>query len=384
MRKKNVCSVFKKIGKVSIELFNRSYRLRWTVRGRRYYLLVGKADTNAAKIVAEARAQEINSDILFGRFDESLARYSQAHADRVAATKKGLDLREVWEKYKIHQRRRAAKTTQKDNWKTVDRAIDKLTAEQMLLDRAELVLPKLLQSYSAGTIRRVLAEINAACNWAAENKLIESNPYTRLVKQLPKQQQGDRAREIFTAAEIKKILVAMRADKAAAFYANYVEFLALTGFRPEEAIALTWNDLTATESGKLSIRVNKAHTKGVLKSTKTNERRDFPCNEQLKKFLGELPKIPNLPKLVFPSPKGNYIDQHNFSNRYWLPIVRELAVSNKIKQYLPCYNLRHSFITRLVRENLDVATIAKLVGNSPKMIFAHYLGANSDLVLPEF
>jgi len=33
---------------------------------------------------------------------------------------------------------------------------------------------------------------------------------------------------------------------------------------------------------------------------------------------------------------------------------------------------------------LDVATIAKLVGNSPKMILDHYLSANSDLVLPEF
>jgi integrase len=121
-----------------------------------------------------------------------------------------------------------------------------------------------------------------------------------------------------------------------------------------------------------------------LKGTKTSERRDFPCNAQLAKFLAELPKNSNPYNLVFPSPKGTYIDQHNFAGRFWLPIVRELATSNKIKQYLPCYNLRHSFITRLVREGLDVATIAKLVGNSPKMIFQHYLSANADLVLPEF
>ncbi|MEG4273795.1 MULTISPECIES: tyrosine-type recombinase/integrase [unclassified Microcoleus] len=376
--------VFKKFGDVSVEIVKGNYRLRWRALGRRFCLAIGRADTEAARIVAEGRAQEINADILFGRFDESLAKYSQIHADRIAASKKGLDLREVWEKYKIHQKYRAAKTTQKDNWRTVDLCLEKLTAEQLLLERSELLLPKLLQTYASGTIRRALASLNAACNWATEAKVIENNPYSRLTKQLPKNQQGDRSREIFTTAEIKKILAAFRADKAASFYADYIELLALTGFRPEEAIALSWDDLTAGENGKLSIRVNKAHSKGELKNTKTGDRRDFPCNPQLTKFLANLPKIPNLHNLIFPSPKGGYIDQHNFSGRYWLPIVRELAVSKKIKQYLPCYNLRHSFITRLVREGLDVATIAKLAGNSPKMIFEHYLSANSDLELPEF
>lgn len=376
--------VFKKFGDVSIEVVKGNYRLRWRALGRRFCLAIGKADTDAARIVAEARAQEINADILFGRFDESLAKYSQVHADRIAAAKIGPDLREIWEKYKVHQKYRAAKTTQKDNWRTVDRCLDKLTPEQLLLDRSELVLPKLLQFYAPGTIRRALADLNAACNWATETKLIQTNPYRKLTKQLPKNRSGDRSREVFSTAEIKKILVAFRTDKAAAFYANYIELLALTGFRPEEAIAITWDDLTAGENGKLSIRVNKAHSKGELQTTKTGERRDFPCNPQLTKFLTGLPKVSNLHNLIFPSPQGNYIDQHNFRSRYWLPIVRELAAQKKIKQYLPCYNLRHSFITRLVREGLDVATIAKLAGNSPKMIFDHYLSANTDLELPEF
>lgn len=377
-------SVVKKFGNVSVEVFSGNYRLRWRTCGRRFCLAIGPADTDAARIAAEARAQEINSDILFGRFDESLARYSRVHADRIAAAKQGPDLREIWEKYKSHQKRRISKTTQKDNWRTVDRCLDKLTPEQLLLDRSELVLPKLLQSYAAGTIRRVLAEINGACNWAVENKLIKANPYTKLTKQLPKQQQGDRAREIFSPGEIKKILAAMRSQKAAAFYADYVQFLAMSGCRPEEAIALTWDDLIVSDSGKFSIRINKAHSKGELKNTKTNERRDFPCNSQLSEFLSELPKFPNFHNLIFPSPTGAYIDQHNFAGRHWLPLVRKLAEEKKIKQYLPCYNLRHSFITRLVREKLDVATIAKLVGNSPKMIFQHYLSANTDLELPEF
>jgi len=231
--------VFKKFGYVSIEIVRGNYRLRWRALGQRFCLAIGKADTDAARVAAEARAQEINSDILFGRFDESLARYSQVHADRIATAKQGLDLREVWEKYKTYKKWRTAKTTQKDNWRTIDRCLAKLTPEQLLLDRSELVLPKLLQTYAPGTIRRVLADLNGACNWAVESKLIKTNPYTKLAKQLPKNQKCDRAREIFTTGEIKKILAAFRGDKSAEFYANYVEFLALTGFRPEEAIALS-------------------------------------------------------------------------------------------------------------------------------------------------
>ncbi|MCU0544685.1 MAG: tyrosine-type recombinase/integrase [Oscillatoriaceae cyanobacterium Prado104] len=165
-------------------------------------------------------------------------------------------------------------------------------------------------------------------------------------------------------------------------YGYYVGFLALTGFRPEEAIALTWDDLKQNEKGSY-IRVNKAHSKGELKATKTYDSRLFPCNVQLSEFISKIPKISNKNNLVFPSNRKDYIDQHNFLSRYWHPVVWELFDRGEISQYLPCYNLRHSFITRLVRDGIDPATVAKLAGNSPEIIMKHYLSARNDVVLPE-
>jgi len=376
-------SVIKKYGKVSVELNAGNYRLRWSYRSRRFCLAIGKADTDIALVAAEARSQEINADILLGRFDESLARYSQRYAEAIAIGKKGLDLKEVWERYKKISEKRIAKTTQKDNWRTTDRCLARLSAHGLLLERPYLVVPNLLEFYSVSTIRRALADINAACNWAVKSRLISFNPYAELVRELPKGKRSERSRECFSPADIRQIIKAFNSNKAGSSYVNYVRLLALTGFRPEEAIALTWNDIVTVE-GKTVINVNKAHSKGELKETKTYDTRNFPCNIQLAGFLSKLPRLPNENNLMFPSPKGGYLCQHNFLGRYWRPIVGELAREKKIKQYLPCYNLRHSFITRLIREGLDVATVAKLVGNSPKMIFEHYLAADIDVELPEF
>jgi integrase len=155
-----------------------------------------------------------------------------------------------------------------------------------------------------------------------------------------------------------------------------VEFLALTGFRPEEAISLMWGDIKNTQ-----IVVSKAYSQGILKETKTYETRSFPINSQLNKLLKSLPRTQNL---VFASPEGGYINQHNFGERYWKPIVKKLVVAGKVGEYLPTYNLRHSWITRMLRSGLDIATVARLAGNKPDTIMKHYLAAQTkDLILPE-
>ncbi|MGL5064659.1 MAG: tyrosine-type recombinase/integrase, partial [Microcoleus sp.] len=208
----------------------------------------------------------------------------------------------------------------------------------------------------------------------------------RLFKSIPKSQKNRRSCKCFEKAEIEAIIDAFGSDKycskfssySHSYYAGYVEFLALTGFRPEEAIALTWDCIKNNE-----IVVCKAYSQGILKSTKTYETRSFPINAQLKNLLTSLPKGNNL-NLVFPSAEGEYINQNNFNKRYWKPIVEELVAAGKVSEYLPTNNLRHSWITRMLRADLDIGTVARLAGNKPDTIMKHYLAAKTqDLVLPE-
>jgi integrase len=298
-----------------------------------------------------------------------------------------LNLLLLWQRYKIAKKNLVAPTTQKGDWPEVDRALNFVSSECLEISStsASLLLAELLERYATSTVRKVLLYARAANHWAIEEEILSKNFYSRLFKSIPKSQKSGRSRKCFEKHEIEHILAAFVSNefvsKFSVFphshYRGYVKFLALTGFRPEEVIALVWTDIKNNR-----IIVSRAWSQGILKETKTYESRSFPVNAQLDKLLKSLPRTQDL---VFPSPEGGHINQHNFGERYWKPIVKKLVVAGKVSEYLPTYNLRHSWITRMLRSGLDIATVAKLAGNKPDTIMKHYLAAKTqDLVLPEF
>lgn len=60
-----------------------------------------------------------------------------------------------------------------------------------------------------------------------------------------------------------------------------------------------------------------------------------------------------------------------------------LVKDGKVEKYLKPYALRHSSIARLVREGVDIKTVATLSGNSVQTVIKHYLAAKQDFDLPE-
>src|SRR4028119_1474511 len=298
-----------------------------------------------------------------------------------------LNLLLLWQRYKVAKAQLVAPTTQKGDWSEVDRALNFVSPQclEFTATSASLLLAELLERYAASTVRKVLENIRATNYWAIEEELLTKNFYSRLFKKIPKSQKSGRSCKCFEKHEIEEILAVFASNEFVSkfsvhphsHYRGYVEFLALTGFRPEEAIALAWSDIKNSQ-----IIVSRAYSQGILKSTKTYESRNFPVNSQLSNLLQKLPRTQNL---VFPSPEGGYINQHNFGERYWKPIVKKLGATGKVSEILPPNNPRHSWITRMRRSELDIATVAKLAGNKPDTIMKHYVAARTqDLVLPEF
>ena len=80
--------------------------------------------------------------------------------------------------------------------------------------------------------------------------------------------------------------------------------------------------------------------------------------------------------------KGEYIVQSNFNTNHFKPRIRKLVEERKITQELPCYNLRNSWITLMIKQGIDIATVAKLVGTSENMIIKNYWGSDDSMVLP--
>jgi integrase len=158
----------------------------------------------------------------------------------------------------------------------------------------------------------------------------------------------------------------------------------MTGCRPEEATALKWKHIS-TDLSRIHFREALPSDTGIRGDTQNRKSRVFPCNASLQKFLRELKPATATPEtIVFASPSGKEIDTHNFLNRIWKPVVEALVLAGRVEQYLPQYNIRHTFITLAIEHGLDAKDVARLVGNSAEVVYRHYAGNKRELAVPEF
>ncbi|MGL5805370.1 MAG: tyrosine-type recombinase/integrase, partial [Xenococcaceae cyanobacterium] len=350
-----------KIGKVQVDIYRGKYRLRFTYPQRRRHQIIISQVSSEGWTTAIKAAQLINRDIDLGDFDDTYARYSPKHAKSLEIAKQKTDkeytLLELWENCKDTKRQTTAKTTQKSHWRLTTGALSKLSPDALIVNNPEKLIDELLSIYSKGTFVRIYADIYGAINLAVEQGKLDRNPHARLTRVIAKIKKESKQGiiEAFEPNEIKTIIGAFYSDefcpqKSAykhSYYASYVEFLALTGCRPEEAIALTWDDIKEQSNGTF-IRFNKAFSKGVLlPCTKTKEIRLFRCNKQMEDFVTKHPRVDNPNNLIFPSVELKHIDHQNFRSRYWATVVKGLVKQGKIRKYLKPYCLRHSFITRM-------------------------------------
>ncbi len=368
------------------------YRLRFTYpKGKRHQLKIAQVSDEGWALALKA-AQLVNRDIDLGDFDESYARYSPTHAKalELAQEKKTrtYTLLQLWERYKELNKDRIAQTTQNHLWKDCDRYLSQADSKLLELNKAQEFVSYLQGKYAVSTIATVFRScLNPAVNAAVNAGLITANPFKNI--NIPKPQK--KPIECFEPKEVKAIIAAFYSDEynpksshyQHSFYAHYVELLALTGARPEEIIALKFDDIKR-KGEKTYIKFSKAYSKGILlPHTKTKEIRLFPCNEQLKALIKSIPRRKNPNNLLFSSVEGGYLNHNNFRDDNWRVVLKGLVKDKKVEKYLKPYALRHSFITRLVREGVDIKTVATLSGNSVQTIIKHYLAAKQNFDLPE-
>ncbi|MEH1862216.1 MAG: DUF3596 domain-containing protein [Nostoc sp.] len=277
--------------KVGIEVSKGYLRLRFPralFNGNQKYLSLNLVDTPENRVAAEIQARRIELDILAGYFDPTLAKYK---ADHTATPKqKVYSLLELWEKYTQFKSGQIQESTLVRDYSLIEKRIRALPTAD--INQAVMVRDHLLSTYSAETAKRTLKQMNACCNWAALSKLIDSNPFKDLSKNI-KTKRKDSTILTFNREEINTIIDAFSGNKYCPkysplphyYYANYVRFLFLTGCRPEEAVALKWKHITPThitfaEAVPSDVRIRK--------DTKTHQIRLFPINNQLRKILSNI------------------------------------------------------------------------------------------------
>jgi integrase len=221
----------------------------------------------------------------------------------------------------------------------------------------------------AGSRHDVFRALRQALLWAADpdRGLLERNPSDGIKN--PKRKRHER-REVFPFEswdEIEAIATELRDGSSGSVYAALVVLMAGTGLRPEEAFALHRADAEyATGAftpgdGRVRgrLRVRRRFTRSELKEgTKTGGERLVPFGERVERVLRSLP--PRIDTLIlFPAPRGGYIDADAFRNRAWVPALRGAGLDRR-----RVYDLRHTYASWQLAVDVPPAKLAKMMGTS--------------------
>jgi integrase len=186
------------------------------------------------------------------------------------------------------------------------------------------------------------------------------------------QRQRDKARKaVLTPDEVARLLAAAREDLDKG---TYVAFPFLAGTRPSEQLALLW---TCIDFEANVVRIERAQMRyGALSEfTKTEAgRRDIPMSPMLREMLlawrvrcprkdGQLERVFPAPgaRRAWPLPReggGGPLVYGSFRKRYWAPMLRRLGLPA-----VTPHSARHSFISTLQAQGVEVGLVAKLAGH---------------------
>lgn len=361
-------------GKIKVGTDKGWLRLRWTHEGKRYALTLGLPDTEANRTHAEKKAYDIWLDIFSNNFDPTLKKYkSQAALKRSQISAVNLFRQFTEEKTKevYHRTLEKYQATIKylsEYFKDKPaESIDVLVAERFITWLGE---------YNGGRVLKERIGLLKACwHWGQKKSLVELNPWEELVSRVkvsPKQPLKPFSRE-----EIGAIIVAFRGDRCYSYYADYVEFLFGTGCRIGEAIGLRWRHVSDDCS---MVWIGESLSRGVRKSTKTNKARTNDLTPELQAMLlARRPAKPDPDGLVFTSPTGKPIDDHNFRNRAWKTVLIRLEID-----YRKPYTTRSTMVSHALALDENPMLVAQLTGHDPRVMFDRYAGyINSRPRLPK-
>ncbi len=191
-------------------------------------------------------------------------------------------------------------------------------------------------------------------------------------------------KDILRPGEVAELITFAKSDKArGVFYA----FPFLTGVRVAEQLGLLWEDVDL-DRNVISIRRVLERDGTTTDATKTEAgEREIPISATLRTMLlewklicprldGKLYRVfagPGQPQ-QWPLPRiggGGPILYSNFRKRYWQPAFERAGV-----RYVTHHSARHSFVSTLQAQGVEVGLVAKLAGHAnPAVTLGHYTQA---------
>lgn len=189
---------------------------------------------------------------------------------------------------------------------------------------------------------------------------------------------------ILTGEHIVQLLAAAKLDPE---HGLYYAFAFLAGTRPSEQLGLLWSEV---DFDRNLIRICRIQERdgSLTEMTKTEAgTREIPMSATLREMLMawrlRCPRKGKELHRVFPGPGrlqewpkpriggGGPLLYQNFRKRYWEPAFKKLDLP-----YVTPHSARHSFISTLQAEGIEVGLVAKIAGHAnPTVTLGHYTQA---------
>jgi integrase len=198
-----------------------------------------------------------------------------------------------------------------------------------------------LRTVSNYTVRRDLADLSSAFNWAISKNYLFENPCRgikkpKLVEKLPL---------FFTQAEFNTLLESIKDNDLK----DLIHFAVLTGIRQNDLITLRWNQInfknrTLTFDNRLS-------------QTKSRKIHTLPLNLKALQILTgrELKRKSDFVFTCNQEPIKQCFISHKF---------KKLVIEAKLNPLLTFHSLRHSFGSWLVQKGVPIYQVSKLMTHS--------------------
>ncbi|WP_242048439.1 MULTISPECIES: Arm DNA-binding domain-containing protein [Nostocaceae] len=175
-------------GTVQVISSNDRLQLRFRFAGKRHYLSIGLPDNAVNRKAAEAKARQIELDIVSGNFDPTLAKYKPQAAlstivvNETKSVSSKPSLAELWEKFVEYKRPQCSPNTMKLSYSVFSNYVKKLPTHD--LDKACEIRDYILNTIPLYSGKRFINCLSACCEWAIESGMLTENLFKDMGKKL--------------------------------------------------------------------------------------------------------------------------------------------------------------------------------------------------------
>jgi integrase len=253
----------------------------------------------------------------------------------------------------------------------------RLTGDPQKIEKAERRLAKARKRtekhLSDSTIRNALNPIRALYSTAVAEGLVRFNPTAKVaLPDRPSVDEDDHDDEVrpFTREQLKMVL-----QLAPERHRLLLRFLAATGLRISEAVALQWRHLHL-DGSRPHVKVRRALVRGRVHPPKSRHgRRDVPLDPALVDALRRHHRETEWPEAdhpVFASTVGGPLQVNNLRRRQLAPLFQEIDAP-----WASFHSFRHTYTSLLIARGENIVRISRLLGHHSAAftlsVYAHLL-----------